>query len=181
MVRRMKTGADCQQGGIMLMALMILLLLAVLGTAIIEIGLMESKSSHYAREEQQAQQAADAGVEWGMEKIYLELQQPSNLSAETLPVSLSCGNAVISLAGPDETGQAIIGEVSKIGSGNEGGQCTYEYSSTGLFRGGRKRVTVQIIYYFAGGYQYQDGDGQLSFVPRQYYSRGQIIYYAPSN
>lgn len=179
---RIKTGADCQQGGIMLMALMILLLLAVLGTAIIEIGLMESKSSHYAREEQQAQQAADAGVEWGMEKIYLELQQPSNLSSETLPVSLSCGNAVISLAGPDETGQATIGEVvSKTGSGNEGGQCTYEYSSTGFFRGARKRVTVQIIYYFAGGYQYQDGDGQLSFVPRHYYSRGQIIYYAPSN
>ena len=164
------------------MALMILLLLAVLGAAIIEIGLMESKSSHYAREEQQAQQAADAGVEWGMEKIYLELQQPSNLSTETLPVSLSCGNAVISLASNEETCQAIIGEVvSKTGSGNEVGQCTYEFSSTGLFRSARKGVTVQIIYYFVGGYQFQDGDGQLSFIPRQYYNRGQIINYSPSN
>jgi Tfp pilus assembly protein PilX len=172
---------DRQKGGIMLMAIMILLLVGVLGVAIVEIGLMENKSGHYDWEEQQAQQAVDAGIEWGMEKIYLELQQPTNLSLTNLPARLLCGDAEMLLAGDDETCRVSIGEVVGIpGPINDSGSCTYEFTSTGSFRGARKMLTVQIIYSFTGGYQIQEVDGQWAFMPRQYINRGKIIKYGPS-
>lgn len=177
----LKTRADNQQGAIMLMALMILMLVGVLGATLIEIGLMENKSSHYDWEAQQALQAADGGVEWGMERIYSELQQPANLDIETLPALLTCGNAEMCLAGNDGTGWVRIGAVVKKNSMiNELGFCTYEYTSTGSFRGARKVLTVQIIYYYTGGYLYQDMDGKLSVMPRHYLDRGRIKNYVSS-
>jgi Tfp pilus assembly protein PilX len=181
MVSVLERKSDHQKGATMFMAIVIMLLVGVLGVTIVEIGLMENKSSHYDWEEQQAQQAADAGVEWGRERIYLELQQPNNLILPTLPARLLCGNAEMLLAGDDETCKANIGEVvGKPGPINAADACTYEFTSTGSFRGARKVVTVQIVYSFTGGYQFQELDGQLSFMPRQYITRGRIINYTPS-
>jgi Tfp pilus assembly protein PilX len=166
------------QGAVLLVAVVILMLLSVLGTTMIEIGMMEFRSSHNDFEAQQAQQAADAGIEWGMENICLELEQPANLIRETLPTLLSCGNTGVALASNGELCGARIGNVvEKVNQLGEPNWCSYEFTSTGTFRSARKAVTVQVIYYYTGGYQYENIEGSLSFIPRQYLNRGRIIAY----
>jgi len=173
-----KVGSVYEQGSIMLMVLMMFLLVSFLGIATIEVGMMEYKSSHYDFETGQALQAVDAGVDWGLEKIYSELTLPANLMVEKLPSPLICSNQIMYLNVDEKTCEVSIGKV--INKNNQSipvGSCTYEFTSTGIFEGARKKVTVQATYYFTGGYQYTNPDGNISFIPREYLNRGEIISY----
>lgn len=166
------------RGSIMIAVLMVFLLVSFLGIATLEIGMMESKSSHYAAETQQAQQAVDAGVDWGLENIYAELTLPENLTAEDLPSTLLCGNQTINLDVDGKVCEASIGEVVKLtGQAEETGLCTYRFTSTGLFNHACQRATVEATYYFSGGYSSFNTDGEAVFIPRQYLNRGEISCY----
>lgn len=170
-----------EHGSIMLMVLFMFLLVSFLGVATVELGMMEVKSSHYDFEAGQAQQAVDAGVEWGLENIYAELTLPANLIIACLPSPLICSNQVMYLNVDDKTCDVSIGEViNKTTQSNATGSCTYEFTSAGMFDGACKKVTVQATYYFTGGYEYTNIDGNILFMPREYQNRGEIIYYQAS-
>jgi hypothetical protein len=86
-----------EQGNAVLITLMVLMVLTVLGTTVIEVGSMEYKISRYDYEYQQAQLAADAGVEWSAEQVYLAIAEYQrvievpyyiNLSHTTDPVAI---------------------------------------------------------------------------------------------
>lgn len=170
-----------ERGSIMLMVLFLFLLVSFLGVSAVELGVMEVKSSHYDFAAGQAQQAVDAGVDWGLERIYAELNLPVNLITATLPSQLNCSNQVMGLNVADKTCAVSIGEVTNItNQSNDPGSCTYEFTSSGIFESACKRVTVKATYYFTGGYEYLNTDGSISFMPREYQNRGDIIYYQAS-
>jgi Tfp pilus assembly protein PilX len=169
---------NCEFGGIMIIVLMTFLLVSILAAGIIGMGVMEFRSSHFDFQSQQAQQAADAGVDWGLENIYTELTLPANLIAESLPSSLNCGNQSMYLNVGDKTCEVSIGNViNRTNPLTEEGSYTYEFTSAGTFEGAHKLVTVQAIYHFSGGYQYTDSNGTISFLSRKYLNRGRIISY----
>lgn len=173
-----KSEFSYNRGSIMLVVLMLFLLVSFLGIATLEIGLMEFKSSHYAAEMQQAQQAVDAGIDWGLENIYAELTLPANLIAESLPSPLLFGNQTTYLDVDGKTCEASIGEVIKLTEQRDDiSLCTYNFTSTGLFGGACQKATIEVTYYFTGGYQYANSDGSISFMPRQYLNRGEVNYY----
>ncbi len=169
---------DRERGSIMLMALMMLLLVSCLGYAIIELGLIEYKSSHYDYQAAQAQQAADAGVDWGLESIYVELTLPANLTTPALPAQMSCGNQTIGLETGTKTCEIAVGDIiNKSVQAGPPGSYTCEFTITATFEGACRQVAVQAVYYFNGGYQYIDADGNPAFMPREYLNRGKIAYY----
>jgi|GEM_PF-967864 len=172
-----------QQGSAILMTLMVLLVLSVLGMGIVGVAGMEFKTSHYDYETQQAQQAADAGVDWGMENIYQVLKQAEYLSMEQLPANLSDepqwdNRSETSFNTGADTCAVSIGDVIKKPQSSPPhpgtNTCTYEFSSTGTFRGVSKSVTVVVVYTFMGGYNDPD-DGNL--VARSDFQRGKIKSY----
>lgn len=58
----------------MVMAVMVMLAVVILGTAIISLAAMEKKISYYTYRKLQAQEAADAGVEWALEQTLQNLR-----------------------------------------------------------------------------------------------------------
>jgi len=176
-----KSAAQSECGSIMIMALMIFLIISVLGTTIVEVGIMEYRSSHYEFEAQQSRQAADAGVDWGLELVYGELNQVDNLNIENLPSRLNCGNAEMNLAVDDDSCEVAIGEVVKVNElGTQPNACTYQFTSMAMFGGARRAVKVQVTYQFSGGYAFVSPEGNASFAAREYLDRGKIISYEPS-
>jgi len=170
-----------ERGSIMIMVLIMFLLVSFLSVAAVELGLMEFKSSHYDFQAGQAQQAADAGVDWGLEEIYTELTRPANLELPSLPSLLTCSRQTMYLDVGKKTSEVSIGEVmNKNSQSTAAGSCTYEFTSTGIFEGAYRKVTVQAAYDFTGGYQYTNSDGKISFMPREYLNRGKIIFYQTS-
>lgn len=173
-----------QQGSAILMTLMVLLVLSVLGMGIVGIAGMEFKISHYDYETQQAQQAADAGVDWGMENLYQILSQAEYLTMETLPNTLQLDNNETSFNSGADTCNVRIENVAKITQTNSQpgtNTCTYEFKSTGQFRGVSKAVTVQVVYTFMDGYSYNDpNDGTPHFMARSDFQRGKIKSYIKS-
>jgi hypothetical protein len=169
---------NCELGSIMIMVLLMFLLVSFLAAAVIGIGVMEFKSSHYDFQAQQAQQGADAGVDWCLENIYTELTLPANLTAESLPTRLNCSNQSMYLNVGDKTCTVSIGNIiNKTNPQNAQGLCTYEFTASGTYEGAFKQVTVQATYYFTGGYQYTNSSGTTSFLPREYLDRGKIVSY----
>ena len=178
-IQRFRYGYE--RGSVLLMVLIMFILVSFLSIAAVDLGLMEVKSSHYDFEAGQAQQAADAGVDWGLEKIYAELTLPANLAIASLPSRLICSNQTMYLNVDDKTCDISIGEViNKTSPSTAEGLCTYEFTSTGIFEGACKKLTVQATYYFTGGYTYINAFGATSFMPREYQNRGEIIYYQNS-
>ena len=163
------------------MTLMIVLIISLLGVVIIDVGLMEAKSSQYDIKVQQAQQAADAGVDWVMENIYSELTTPDNLSVVSLPANLMWGNTNMSFAQASGVCNVTVGSIVKITNPqSDSSSCTYEFTSTGKYKGANKAITVRSTYEFSGGYYYIPDDGSQYFVPRQYLDRGRIKFYKTS-
>lgn len=171
----LKTSAKSERGSIIIMTLMIFLIISVLGTTIVELGIMEYKTSRYELESQQARQAADAGVDWSVERIYSELSQPDNLIIEKLPTQLNCSNGTTTLAVGEESCAITIGNVKRVDPETMGDSCTYEFISAAIFEGARRAVQVRVIYNYSGGYDFPDSEGNLSFMPRTYLNRGKII------
>ncbi len=167
-----------ERGYAMLMAVIVLMILSILGAAIIEIALRESKISYYSFIEQQAQQGVDAGVDWTMENIYQELRQEKYADSELLPDSLSFGNPVTMRVGTQLCSISISPIILVEQNGQPGtNSCTYQYTSSAIFAGASKEVQVQVVYTFFGGYYYYDNEGNLIFIPRTGFSNGRIQSY----
>jgi len=112
-------------------------------------------------------------VEWGLESIYLELNQPENLEIYDLPLRLECGNHTLDI-GPQGC-RAAIGDVTKIGeSGTDPNQCVYGFIVSADFNGTHREVQVEAAYGFSGGFEIIREDGTREFVPRSYLDRGHI-------
>lgn len=71
-----------EQGSLLVMALLIMMILVILGTAAISLASMERKVSQYYFRELKAQEAADAGVEWA---LALALEQLNDNNPATGP------------------------------------------------------------------------------------------------
>lgn len=127
-----------EKGSILIIALIILFIIMLLGMSIIRIASMEKKISYYAFSLQQAQQAADAGVEWTIEKIYHDqLGQRDSLTVEIGPELFSC------------TIEDLIEEPDLNG---------YSFKSTGVFNGVAKTVKVALSNCYI-----IDDEGKISY------------------
>lgn len=160
-----------EQSNIMLTALIIFLGLSVLGTAVLVVSSMEMKMSNYAYEAEQAQQAADAGVDWTLEKIYGELQ--NYLDEEELPGSLSLANPELNLGTVNIDNVTRLKQTSNTQGDN---YCIYSFNCTGIYEGAAKIIKTAVKYNFTGGYM----DGEL-LISRSYLNRGRIISYTVEN
>lgn len=166
-----------ETGGLLLVALMFLLVITLLAITITDVAWMDFKCSQNDFTGQQAQQAADGGIELAEEKIFQELNQLENLQAETLPQILSCGNLLVSIPSQTEPITVAIGGITYNAVLSDSGSCSYEFTSRGEFRNASKVISVVVSYHFIGGYSHTEADGTVSFVPREYLDRGQIISY----
>lgn len=162
-----------EKGSIMVVALLVFMITSILALSLLNTGIMESRSSRFAGSLLQAQQGADAAVEWGLESIYMELNQPENLEIYELPLRLECGNHTLDIG--SQGCQAAIGDVIKIGEvGTEPNQCVYGFTASADFNGTHREVQVEATYGFSGGYEIIGENGNPEFMPRSYLDRGHI-------
>ncbi|MEQ8201985.1 MAG: pilus assembly PilX N-terminal domain-containing protein [Syntrophomonadaceae bacterium] len=167
---------EAESGSIMIVTLIIFMIIGVLALSLLNTGIMEFRSSRYDGNLQQAQQGADGGVEWGLESIYMELNQPENLVVYELPDHLACGNNGLDIG--FQGCQASIGEVVKIGeAGTEPDQVVYSFTVFADYNGAHRGVEAEVTYGFSGGYEIIGEDGEQEFVPRVYLDRGRISSY----
>ncbi len=139
----------------MLMILMILMVISLLGAAAIELGSMELKISQYEFRLQQAQQAADAGVDWAAERVYLQLV---NRQGETdLPVFLDLQPDMnpqrlgTNLNDPGAPNFMISNWQARRVSSGTSNPAVYRLISIGNFGNAYKRIAVELSYRFEGG------------------------------
>jgi Tfp pilus assembly protein PilX len=139
----------------MLMTLMILMVIGLLGAAIIELGMMELKISNYEFRAKQAQHAADAGVDWGAERIYLQLVSRQDETELPMLIDLQ----------PDMNPQRIGQDLSDSRAPNfvirdwranrvssvTSNPVVYRLISTGNFGNAYKKITVELSYKYNGG------------------------------
>ncbi|MEN6349745.1 MAG: PilX N-terminal domain-containing pilus assembly protein [Syntrophomonas sp.] len=139
-----------QEGNLMLMTLMVLLVLSVLGATVLGVAGMENKVSHYGAGSLQAQQAADAGVEWAIEELWKE-GLPETFHRElVLDNSITSGIVVTQRTGGSQAGTGN-GNNGSYDSNNQAEQleCSYKFTSTGNYRGITKKVAVEIVYKYS--------------------------------
>lgn len=166
-----------EKGSILFITLIIFITLNLMGMALVKIASLESKMSEYVYKSQQAQEAADGGIEWLSIRIFEELNNEENLSKPTLPVKL-LGDESIEVEMPTGAGEpkALIEKVEKYGQTSvpdDINYCEYGFISTGIFQGARKIVEVKIVYSFLGGYYKNESD----FISRIYQDSGEISSY----
>ncbi|MDD2620502.1 MAG: pilus assembly PilX N-terminal domain-containing protein [Syntrophomonadaceae bacterium] len=135
-----KTGLD-EDGNLMIMVLMVFLLISVLVTAVISVASMENKISHYALNEQQAQQSADAGVEWAIEEIW----------QQGLPQVFRAQLAIGEMIKTDvnSTAREFL-EMRNNGNSKSQQKCRYQFTAKSDYCGVKKEVTVEIVYTYSG-------------------------------
>jgi len=162
-----------EQGSIMLMALMIFLILSVLGTALIGMARMELQTSDYAIKVQQARQAADAGVEWAMRKIYVDILKdrhdnnpppPPSFSGETWPKIIGEGSGQPEFTISDYDSQPKNDPINHTYS--------YKFTSIGTYKGASMTVDVTVAYSYWDTYEgevfksreYRDGPENIGIT-----------------
>lgn len=165
-------------GTMMIITLLVFLFISIMSLSLVSTGFMEYKSSHFENMTLQAQQGADAAVEWGSELIDCELNQVECRSLDELPAQLSSGNRTMIL-GSDGC-NIMVGDMVKINEiSDEPSYCTYEFMAYGMYNGARKVIKVQVAHHYTGGYETSDGEGNLVFIPREYLDHGQVVSYQP--
>ncbi|PKM78584.1 MAG: hypothetical protein CVU90_00885 [Firmicutes bacterium HGW-Firmicutes-15] len=137
------------------MILIMLMIISLLGAAAIEAGSMELKISHYEFRVQQAQQAADAGVDWGAERVYLQLVNRRDDPA--LPVSIDLSPDINpQRIGPDLSDSLAPNfvirdwQASRVSTATSN-PAVYKLISTGNFGSAYKKIAVEISYRYEGG------------------------------
>ncbi|MDD4802185.1 MAG: PilX N-terminal domain-containing pilus assembly protein [Syntrophomonas sp.] len=137
------------------MVLMVLIIVSLLAAAAIEAGSLEMKISHNEFKAQQAQQSADAGVEWGAERIYLYLL--SYQADAELPVCIDFQpdskpqRFGTDLLDPDSPNFMINNWQAVRVSGAVSNPAVYQFTSTGNYLNTNKKIEVQISYPYVGG------------------------------
>jgi len=150
-----KDKLSSEQGSLMLMTLMILMVISLLGANIIEVGSMELKISHYDFKAQQAQQAADAGVDWAAERVYLQLvnrqdNPDSPVSIDFVP-DMNPQRLGPDLRDPRASNFVISGwQASRVSSATSN-PAVYKLTSTGNISNARKTIAVELSYRYEGG------------------------------
>ncbi len=139
----------------MLMVLIILVVISLLGATTVEVASWELKISHYESRAEQAQQAADAGVDWAAERIYLHLVNRQdeadlpmfiNLQPEIIPQRIGSN-----LADPGSP-NFVISNWQAIRVSNEtANPVVYKLTSTGNLGNAYKKIAVELSYRYTGG------------------------------
>ena len=157
-----------ERGSVILMTMMVFLILSILAAAIVSAAGMEGKISHYAYRSEQAQQAADAGVEWARAEIYSRLEEQKD--QESLPDDPLDYATTMEIGTEADKARIAFSEASLIKQSSQ--DCTYGFTSTGSFQGAKKAVTVQIRYSFT-----ENRNTAGEFLSRTYRDRGRIMVY----
>lgn len=136
------------------MVLMILMVMSLLGATTVELASMELKISHYEFRAQQAQQAADAGVDWAAERVYLqlinqqdemELPQVINFQPANIPSRLG------RLVYPGSPNFVISNWQALRVSNVTANPAVYKLISTGNLGNAYKKIEVELSYRYQGG------------------------------
>lgn len=151
----------------MITALLIFLALTVIGAAAIKISQMEFLISSYYYNSEQAQQAADAGVDWTIEMIYNQLLD--SRYDEHLPASLPLADPELPLGRVNIKNIEMVKQTAEQNGAN---YCLYSFECLGSYQEAFRNVSVVVEYTFSGGYL-----DSASFVPRDYLDRGIIRSY----
>lgn len=137
-------------GALLVMALMILVILAILGTAVLGVTSMEVRVSRDYYNQKQALEAADAGVEWAIEKIYTEVLQGENFVLVDPDSDPDCVKGIQS---EDINGQSVEWNINMLGFENDtsgdppSNQFLYTFESTGTYNNEvSKTITVKVAY-----------------------------------
>ena len=149
---KLRLDKNAESGHTMLIALMTFMIISLLGTIIVEVGNMEYKSSYYDYELQQAQQAADAGIDWATESIYLQLVTAQNDT--DLPPACDLQ--------PDSQPQKIGPEIAASRAANfeisnwhavriseaRSNPAVYEFIAIGHFGNAHRTIAVEGAYWY---------------------------------
>ncbi|MGI6453326.1 MAG: hypothetical protein ACOX0E_07690 [Syntrophomonadaceae bacterium] len=136
----MRASQADEKGSLLLMALILLITFSVLVTAITNMASLEYRMNDMALKDQQAQQMADAGVDWAMENIYqilLAHGDPLN------PASWINGMQM-NMAGLTGAGFSIILHPEDIET--NGDYYIYGFTSNGYFGGVTKKARIKVQY-----------------------------------
>lgn len=154
-----KVKNSTEEGNLMLMTLMVLLVLSVLGTTVLRVAGMENKVSRYGVQLLQAQQAADAGVDWAIEEIWKQglpeifaeqVVWEDDISSQII-VSERVVEALTDSGSENDSGNGN-GYNGKQGNDNgnknqaEAFECSYQFTSAGVCRGTTKEVAAEVVY-----------------------------------
>jgi len=140
-----------EDGALMLMALMVMLLCTIWGIATIELASIEKKLSFYLFQSQQAQQAADGGVEWAIEEIW-HRGLPAEFEEE---VTISDGiKAQIKVTEKAEEFDCSLVDLESNNDKpqedelqeNEKKKCRYCLTSTAVYNQAKKKLKVKLLY-----------------------------------
>jgi len=152
-VPKLTLDKDAEPGHTMLIALMTFMIISLLGTIIVEVGNMEYKSSHYDCELQKAQQAADAGVAWATESIYLQLREAQNqpdipasfdLQPDSYPQVIGSNPIATKVA----TYEISNWQAVRI-SEERSNPAVYEFITTGHYGNAHRTIRVEGAYWYA--------------------------------
>lgn len=140
-----------ERGNAVLIALMVLLVLTVLSTTIIEVGSMESKISRYDYEFQQAQLAADTGVEWSAEQVYLAMAEYQRVN--DVPYYINLSHTTDPVAIGSIPGQTLSPSFSvtnwradRVSMTSD--RCVFSLDCAGIYGRAQKSIRVGITYTF---------------------------------
>jgi Tfp pilus assembly protein PilX len=140
------------------MALLILLVLTILGTAVISLSSLEKKISSYSYRDMKAREAADAGVEWAMELTQKNL---NDANPSTGPAGSPDGSPAVPIVLGSGTEQVSWEIIYTSGIPVPGNNYSYNFRAQGTCSRGTpqevsRTVAVSALFVCAGG-TYQQG------------------------
>lgn len=138
-----------EAGSLILAALLIFLILSIIGAALLSMAAMEKRMADYVYRSEEAQHAADAGIQWSIAKIDKELRgldietvddfpnNPLGKTKQDIKLKLGDDIAIAEL-------QMIKRELSSVDDSER--YCRYSLSSCGTYRGAEKIIDAVIEY-----------------------------------
>lgn len=131
-----------EQGNLMVMAVMVMLVLVILGTAITSLAAMEKKISYYSYRKLQAQEAADAGVEWALEQT---LQNLRDDNPATGPAGTPVGSSAIPIKFNYQDDSICWEIVYTSPMPNGTSDYTYTFKSQGTYKRGTSQEISRTV------------------------------------
>lgn len=163
-----------EDGSLMLMALVLMLLGTIWGMAAIELASMEKKVSYYLVQSQQAQEAADAGAEWAIEEIW-HRGLPADFAAELLIAEGITAQIEVLEKGEEFDCLPFAAEGSGEKAEDESPenvkkQCCYCFTSSGVYKKAKKKIKVKVLYSY-----YADSPQSYESAVIEYYRQEMVI------
>lgn len=160
------------RGYIMIYVIAGCVLISLIGSMIVNLAGLESKTCRYSTRLSQAQEAARAGVEWGLEEIFASLRNEAD--RQELPTVLLTPGPHSILTDESTPIGFILEFPGAVLASSDQGSCTYTMYCTGYDHTCRRTLRAQCRYRFASIYEPR-ADGGLGLKCRVFTDRGRII------